>query len=180
MQARVPAQPQEVCAISPGVQTTDASVGAAEVAAGVPEEEQPQEGAFTERPELPPELRARASFVLQAAAAAAAATFLRRSSGQEPQTGRSSASTLIKLLPSFSQFRLSSPPHQVLGSGSKCGLFCDSAAELLWALSQEERELLETITEKGYSLRTAIRALQKTGYRSAEKVSSRWFQADGR
>lgn len=54
-------------------------------------------------------------------------------------------------------------------SGSH-GLFFDSAAELLSALTQEERELLETITEKGYPLRTAIIALQKTGYRSPEKI----------
>lgn len=38
------------------------------------------------------------------------------------------------------------------------------------ALSKEERELLETITDKGYPLRTAILALQKTGYRTPEKV----------
>ncbi|KAM3608976.1 uncharacterized protein V6R79_007899 [Siganus canaliculatus] len=50
------------------------------------------------------------------------------------------------------------------------GVFFDSAAELLSALSQEERELLETITEKGYPLRTAILALQKTGYHSPEKI----------
>uniref|UniRef100_A0A668SLF8 Ubiquitin-associated protein 1-like UBA2 domain-containing protein n=1 Tax=Oreochromis aureus TaxID=47969 RepID=A0A668SLF8_OREAU len=60
--------------------------------------------------------------------------------------------------------------HQVLTSGVSRGVFFDCAAELLTALSQEERELLETITEKGYPLRTAILALQKTGYRSPEKV----------
>ncbi|XP_013869035.1 ubiquitin-associated protein 1-like [Austrofundulus limnaeus] len=54
-------------------------------------------------------------------------------------------------------------------SGSR-GVFFDSAAELLTALSQEERDLLETITERGYPLRTAILALQKTGYQSPEKV----------
>lgn len=46
----------------------------------------------------------------------------------------------------------------------------DSAAELLSALSREERELLETITEQGYPLRRAILALQRTGYRNPEKV----------
>uniref|UniRef100_A0A3Q0S5P0 Ubiquitin associated protein 1-like a n=1 Tax=Amphilophus citrinellus TaxID=61819 RepID=A0A3Q0S5P0_AMPCI len=60
--------------------------------------------------------------------------------------------------------------HQVLTSGASRGVFFDFAAELLTALSQEERELLETITERGYPLRTAILALQKTGYRSPEKV----------
>lgn len=141
-------------------------------AAGVPEEEQPEEGAFTERPKPPPEHRARASSFVQAAAAA---TFLRRSPAQRPQTGSSFVAhadqTAAMCL--SCHFRVSSPRHQVLRSGAKCGLFFDSAAELLSALSQEERELLETVTEKGYSLRTAVLALQKTGYRSAEKVNSR-------
>lgn len=66
---------------------------------------------------------------------------------------------------------LSSPRRQVLRSGATSGLFFDSAAELLSALSQEERELLEAVAEGGYPLRTAIVALQKTGYRSAEKVA---------
>ncbi|KAM9377778.1 ubiquitin-associated protein 1-like [Pholidichthys leucotaenia] len=60
--------------------------------------------------------------------------------------------------------------RKVLKTGSSHGVFIDSAAELLSALSQEERELLETITEKGYPLCTAILALQKTGYRSPEKI----------
>uniref|UniRef100_A0A8P4GLC6 UBA domain-containing protein n=1 Tax=Dicentrarchus labrax TaxID=13489 RepID=A0A8P4GLC6_DICLA len=55
-------------------------------------------------------------------------------------------------------------------TGGPRGVFFDSAAELLTALSQEERELLETITERGYPLRTAILALQKTGYHSPEKI----------
>ncbi|XP_035520748.1 ubiquitin-associated protein 1-like [Morone saxatilis] len=57
-----------------------------------------------------------------------------------------------------------------LRTGGPRGVFFDSAAELLSALSQEERELLETITERGYPLRTAILALQKTGYHSPEKI----------
>ncbi|KAF7663257.1 hypothetical protein LDENG_00215580 [Lucifuga dentata] len=55
-------------------------------------------------------------------------------------------------------------------AGSSHGAFFDSAAELLSALSQEERELLEAITERGYPLRSAILALQKTGYRSPQKI----------
>uniref|UniRef100_A0A3Q3RLU0 UBA domain-containing protein n=1 Tax=Mastacembelus armatus TaxID=205130 RepID=A0A3Q3RLU0_9TELE len=62
------------------------------------------------------------------------------------------------------------PCNQALRTGGSHGVFFDTAAELLSALSQEERELLETITEKGYSLHTAILALQKTGYRSPEKI----------
>ncbi|XP_024137551.1 ubiquitin-associated protein 1-like [Oryzias melastigma] len=59
---------------------------------------------------------------------------------------------------------------KALTAHSGRGVFFDSAAELLMALSKEERELLETITDKGYPLRTAILALQKTGYRTPEKV----------
>lgn len=62
--------------------------------------------------------------------------------------------------------------NQALRTGGSRGVFFDSAAELLSALSQEERELLETVTEKGYALHTAILALQKTGYRSPEKVGT--------
>ncbi|XP_029138260.2 ubiquitin-associated protein 1-like [Labrus bergylta] len=60
--------------------------------------------------------------------------------------------------------------RQGLRTGSSCGVFFDSAAELMSALGQEERELLETITEKGYPLRTAILALQKTGFHSPDKI----------
>uniref|UniRef100_A0AAV2LLS8 UBA domain-containing protein n=1 Tax=Knipowitschia caucasica TaxID=637954 RepID=A0AAV2LLS8_KNICA len=49
---------------------------------------------------------------------------------------------------------------------------CDSAVELLSALSPEERELLGVITSRGYPLRTAIIALQKTGRQAPEKVLS--------
>ncbi|GAA6221476.1 ubiquitin-associated protein 1-like isoform X1 [Lates japonicus] len=60
--------------------------------------------------------------------------------------------------------------QKALRTSGSHGVFFDSAAELLSALSQEERELLETVTENGYPLRTAILALQKTGYRSPEKI----------
>ncbi|XP_044050404.1 ubiquitin-associated protein 1-like isoform X2 [Siniperca chuatsi] len=60
--------------------------------------------------------------------------------------------------------------RQALRTGGSPGVFFDSAAELLSALSQEERELLETITERGYPLRTAILALQKTCYHNPEKI----------
>ncbi|XP_077425416.1 uncharacterized protein LOC144054153 [Vanacampus margaritifer] len=52
----------------------------------------------------------------------------------------------------------------------RTGGFLDSATELLSALSQEERELLEAVTDKGYPLQTAILALQKTGYNSPDKL----------
>ncbi|XP_037624141.1 ubiquitin-associated protein 1-like [Sebastes umbrosus] len=60
--------------------------------------------------------------------------------------------------------------QKALRTGGSRGVFFDSAAELLSALSQEERDLLETVTERGYPLRTAILALQKTGYHSPEKI----------
>lgn len=69
-------------------------------------------------------------------------------------------------------FDLLLPCHQALRTGGSRGVFFDSAAELLSALSQEERDLLETVTERGYPLRTAILALQKTGYHSPEKVGT--------
>ncbi|KAL2077042.1 hypothetical protein ACEWY4_026546 [Coilia grayii] len=46
----------------------------------------------------------------------------------------------------------------------------DSSMELLSALSQEERDLVEAITQHGYSLRTAISALQKTREHSSEQI----------
>lgn len=144
-------------ALAPGVQTSRASVGAPEVTAGVPQEEQQEEGAAPERRAVQ--------------AAAAAATFLRRSTGQIPQTGWFCLSVRAERLCEPSRLPVSPPHrHQVLRSGGSCGRFFDAAAELLSALSQEERELLETITERGYPLRTAILALHKTGYRSTEKV----------
>uniref|UniRef100_A0A3B5BC00 Ubiquitin-associated protein 1-like n=1 Tax=Stegastes partitus TaxID=144197 RepID=A0A3B5BC00_9TELE len=78
---------------------------------------------------------------------------------QQQQQRPSSAGPVVK-----------NPRKKVLTTSGSRGVFFDSATELLSALSQEERELLETITEKGYPLRTAILALQKTGYRSPDKV----------
>uniref|UniRef100_A0AAV2KYE3 UMA domain-containing protein n=1 Tax=Knipowitschia caucasica TaxID=637954 RepID=A0AAV2KYE3_KNICA len=60
--------------------------------------------------------------------------------------------------------------QKALNPGTYSGAFLDTAAELLSALSPEERELLETITQRGYTLRRAIIALQRTGYRSPEKI----------
>ncbi|KAJ7994768.1 hypothetical protein DPEC_G00252900 [Dallia pectoralis] len=54
--------------------------------------------------------------------------------------------------------------------GSHGASVLDSSVELLSALSPEERELLQAITERGYPLRTAIIALQKTGQQSPDKV----------
>ncbi|XP_074522171.1 uncharacterized protein ubap1lb [Halichoeres trimaculatus] len=48
----------------------------------------------------------------------------------------------------------------------------DSSAELLSALSPEERELLGAITARGYPLQTAIIALQKTGRQTPDQILS--------
>lgn len=47
----------------------------------------------------------------------------------------------------------------------------DAPADLLCALSQEERDLLEAVTQEGYTLRTAILALQRTGPKSLDQVT---------
>lgn len=62
----------------------------------------------------------------------------------------------------------SPPPSRPLDSHAAS---LDSSVELLSALSPEERELLAAVTERGYPLRTAILALQKTGRQSPEQVS---------
>ncbi|XP_070410689.1 ubiquitin-associated protein 1 isoform X2 [Nothobranchius furzeri] len=48
----------------------------------------------------------------------------------------------------------------------------DSSTELLSALSPKEREILEAITAQGYSLRTAITALQRTGQQTPDQILS--------
>ncbi|XP_071328995.1 ubiquitin-associated protein 1-like isoform X2 [Trachinotus anak] len=48
----------------------------------------------------------------------------------------------------------------------------DSSAELLSALSPEEREVLGAITARGYPLHTAIIALQRTGRQTPDQVLS--------
>ncbi|XP_041853994.1 ubiquitin-associated protein 1-like [Melanotaenia boesemani] len=93
----------------------------------------------------------------------------RKYSQNTPPAGLSS-SKLQQQRPSSAGPVVKNHRKKVLTTSGCHGVFFDSAAELLTALSQEERELLETITEKGYPLRTAILALQKTGYRSPEKV----------
>uniref|UniRef100_A0A3B3Z3V5 UMA domain-containing protein n=1 Tax=Poecilia mexicana TaxID=48701 RepID=A0A3B3Z3V5_9TELE len=93
----------------------------------------------------------------------------RRFSQNTPPAGHS-PSRLLQQRPSSAGSAVKNRRRKVLTTPGSRGVFFDSAAELLTALSQEERELLETITEKGYPLRTAILALQKTGYQSPEKV----------
>ncbi|XP_029318351.1 ubiquitin-associated protein 1-like isoform X2 [Cottoperca gobio] len=54
----------------------------------------------------------------------------------------------------------------------------DSSAELLSALSPEERELLGAVTARGYPLRTAIIALQKTGPQTLDQILSYLLACD--
>ncbi|XP_026149718.1 ubiquitin-associated protein 1-like [Mastacembelus armatus] len=54
----------------------------------------------------------------------------------------------------------------------------DSSAELLSALSPEERELLGTITARGYPLHTAIIAMQKTGRQTPDQILSYLLACD--
>ncbi|XP_058485421.1 ubiquitin-associated protein 1-like isoform X1 [Solea solea] len=61
---------------------------------------------------------------------------------------------------------MTSPPRGLASSG------LDSSAELLSALSSEEREVLEAITARGYPFHTAIIALQKTGQQTPDQVLS--------
>ncbi|XP_061564563.1 ubiquitin-associated protein 1-like [Cololabis saira] len=48
----------------------------------------------------------------------------------------------------------------------------DSSSELLSALSPEEREVLGSLTGRGYPLRTAIAALQRTGRQNPDQILS--------
>ncbi|KAL7866804.1 hypothetical protein AOLI_G00146180 [Acnodon oligacanthus] len=66
-------------------------------------------------------------------------------------------------------------PSQPLGSHAASQ---DSSVELLSALSPEEQQLLEAVTERGYPLRTAIIALQKTGQHSLEQILSYLLACD--
>ncbi|XP_026221070.1 ubiquitin-associated protein 1-like [Anabas testudineus] len=93
----------------------------------------------------------------------------RKYSQSTPSAGPS-PSSLQKQRPSSAGPVVKNCRQKALRTGGPRGVFFDSAAELLSALSQEERELLDNITEKGYALHTAILALQKTGYRSPDKI----------
>ncbi|XP_051979218.1 ubiquitin-associated protein 1-like [Xyrauchen texanus] len=48
----------------------------------------------------------------------------------------------------------------------------DAHSDLLCALSQEERDLLEAVTQQGYTLHTAILAMQRTGPKSPDQILS--------
>ncbi|XP_066557638.1 ubiquitin-associated protein 1-like [Amia ocellicauda] len=73
-------------------------------------------------------------------------------------------------LASLSPYSCLPPPPSASRPLSSHRSMPDSSAELLSALSQEEQELLEAITDEGYPLRRAIWALQKTGRQSPEQI----------
>uniref|UniRef100_K7E4I4 Ubiquitin associated protein 1 like n=1 Tax=Monodelphis domestica TaxID=13616 RepID=K7E4I4_MONDO len=75
-------------------------------------------------------------------------------------------------VPSLSPYSCLPPPPgtpRPLSSGNN---HPDSTAELLSALSQEERDLIEPVLALGYPLRRAILALQKTGRQSLSQFLS--------
>ncbi|CAI5689547.1 unnamed protein product [Oreochromis niloticus] len=63
-------------------------------------------------------------------------------------------------------------PAVISGPWGLSSFALDSTAELLSALNPEERELLEAITARGYSLHTAITALQRTGQQTPDEILS--------
>uniref|UniRef100_A0A672QUL4 Ubiquitin associated protein 1 like n=2 Tax=Sinocyclocheilus grahami TaxID=75366 RepID=A0A672QUL4_SINGR len=69
------------------------------------------------------------------------------------------------------------PPAPSRPLNSHAGVL-DSSVELLSALSPEERELLAAVTERGYPLRAAFIALQKTGQQSPEQILSYMVACD--
>ncbi|XP_072291201.1 ubiquitin-associated protein 1-like [Eucyclogobius newberryi] len=87
-----------------------------------------------------------------------------------PQNTATSERRLQQQRPSSAGPAVKNLRQKALNPDAYGGAFLDTAAELLSALSQEERELLETITQRGYTLRRAVMALQKTGYRNPEKI----------
>ncbi|KAL4622654.1 ubiquitin-associated protein 1-like [Arapaima gigas] len=81
-------------------------------------------------------------------------------------------------VPSLSRYScLPTPPSvtQSLGSQSANP---DSSMELLSVLSEDERDLLQAITEQGYPLRTAIAALQRTGRQTPDQILSYLLACD--
>ncbi|XP_070822497.1 ubiquitin-associated protein 1-like [Chaetodon trifascialis] len=82
-----------------------------------------------------------------------------------PRINKHSATHTKSLSPDFSRKLPVTSTHQGLTA-----LESDSSVELLSALSPEERELLGAITARGYPLRTAIIALQKTGQQSPDQI----------
>ncbi|XP_072237185.1 uncharacterized protein ubap1lb [Leuresthes tenuis] len=96
-----------------------------------------------------------------------------QSSHRAPNTRASTVDASNQNAPSMRSQRPNSctnPPTALPPQGLSSAL--DSSAELLSALSPEERELLGAITARGYPLRTAIIALQRTGQQTPDQILS--------
>ncbi|XP_073319828.1 uncharacterized protein ubap1lb [Pagrus major] len=95
------------------------------------------------------------------------------SSHRTPDTRASNTrASTVDMLPSINNHNTThaSESPDFCRSLNSSGL--DSSADLLSALSPEERELLGAITARGYPLRTAIIALQKTGQKTPDQILS--------
>ncbi|XP_067292421.1 ubiquitin-associated protein 1-like [Pseudorasbora parva] len=90
-------------------------------------------------------------------------------------SGRRSSHTFIQPRPSSAGPVPSARPQKPTSNGvrprTSAGLQ-DAPAGLLCVLSQEERDLLEAVTQQGYTLHTAILALQRTGPKSLDQILS--------
>ncbi|XP_043083829.1 ubiquitin-associated protein 1-like [Puntigrus tetrazona] len=95
--------------------------------------------------------------------------------------GRRNSHTLLQQRPSSAGPLPSARPQKPSPHGvrprTSAGLQ-DAHADLLCALSQEERDVLEAITRHGYTLHTAILALQRTGPKSPDQILSYLMSCD--
>ncbi|XP_073688382.1 ubiquitin-associated protein 1-like [Garra rufa] len=99
----------------------------------------------------------------------------RRKPGITRTSGRRNLHTILQPRPSSAGPLPSTRPQKPSSHGvrprTSAGLQ-DAPADLLCALSQEERDLLEAVTRHGYTLCTAILALQRTGPKSPDQILS--------
>ncbi|XP_056595632.1 ubiquitin-associated protein 1-like [Triplophysa dalaica] len=99
----------------------------------------------------------------------------RRKPASMRTSGRLSSHTLLQQRPSSAgplpSTRQQKPTSHGVRPRTSAGLQ-DASADLLCALSEEERDLLEAVTKHGYTLHTAIMALQKTGTKSPDQILS--------
>ncbi|KAI7812232.1 putative ubiquitin-associated protein 1-like [Triplophysa rosa] len=90
-------------------------------------------------------------------------------------SGRRSSHTQLQQRPSSAgplpSTRQQKPTSHGVRPRTSAGLQ-DASADLLCALSEEERDLLEAVTKHGYTLHTAIMALQRTGPKSPDQILS--------
>ncbi|RXN23846.1 ubiquitin-associated 1-like protein [Labeo rohita] len=105
----------------------------------------------------------------------------RRKPGVTRTGGRRNSHTLLQLRPLSAGPLPSTRPQKPSSHGvrprTSAGLQ-DAPADLLCALSQEERDLLEAVTRHGYTLHTAILALQRTGPKSPDQILSYLMSCD--